>query len=97
MLFPLIIGIFFFHVAANTFNDYFDWKSGRDIKNLDYVLFSTGGSRAIDLGFISEKKIYFLSVFCFLVVLLCGMYITYIIGPIILYICLKNNHKIIIK
>lgn len=86
MLFPLVIGVSFFHISANLFNDYFDWKSGRDASNLDYVLFSTGGSRAVDLGFITEKQLLFFSIFCFLIVFLSGIYIVYFRGLFILYI-----------
>jgi 1,4-dihydroxy-2-naphthoate octaprenyltransferase len=41
------------HVAANTFNDYFDWKSGTDEANTDYFLPFSGGSRSIELGLIT--------------------------------------------
>ena len=53
----LFAGIFL-HVAANTFNDYFDWRSGTDPVNNDYFLPFTGGSRSIELGLISEKTLF---------------------------------------
>jgi 1,4-dihydroxy-2-naphthoate octaprenyltransferase len=53
----LFAGIFM-HVAANTFNDYFDWKSGTDQANNDYFLPYSGGSRSIELGLISEKALF---------------------------------------
>jgi PAS domain S-box-containing protein len=40
----LFAGIFL-HIAANTFNDYFDWKSGTDQANNDYFLPYTPDSR----------------------------------------------------
>ena len=43
------------HVAANTFNDYFDTKSGADEANNDYFLPFSGGSRAVELGLISLR------------------------------------------
>jgi 1,4-dihydroxy-2-naphthoate octaprenyltransferase len=43
------------HVAANTFNDYFDWRSGTDQANAEYFLPFSGGSRAIELGLITES------------------------------------------
>lgn len=43
------------HIAANTFNDYFDWKSGADEANADYFLPYSGGSRSIELGLITPK------------------------------------------
>ena len=51
-------GGIFLHVAANTFNDYFDWKSGTDQGNNDYFLPYTGGSRSIELGLITEKGLF---------------------------------------
>jgi 1,4-dihydroxy-2-naphthoate octaprenyltransferase len=53
----LFAGIFM-HVAANTFNDYFDWRSGTDQANNDYFLPYSGGSRSIELGLISEKALF---------------------------------------
>ncbi|MEX2160416.1 MAG: UbiA family prenyltransferase [Anaerolineales bacterium] len=46
------------HVAANTFNDYFDWKSGTDPANNDYFLPYSGGSRSIELGLVSERALF---------------------------------------
>lgn len=45
------------HVAANTFNDYFDWTSGTDAANNDYFLPYSGGSRSIELGLVSERSL----------------------------------------
>jgi 1,4-dihydroxy-2-naphthoate octaprenyltransferase len=45
-------------VAANTFNDYFDWRSGTDPANNDYFLPLSGGSRSIELGLITEKALF---------------------------------------
>ncbi|MEC8707270.1 MAG: UbiA family prenyltransferase [Candidatus Thermoplasmatota archaeon] len=58
-LFSLIfLGGSFLHLAANTYNDYFDWTSGTDQLNNDYFLQLSGGSRAIELGLITEKKLF---------------------------------------
>lgn len=46
------------HVTANTFNDYFDWKSGTDPVNNDYFLPYSGGSRSIELGLVSERSLF---------------------------------------
>tara|TARA_B100000579_G_scaffold217877_1_gene178184 strand:- start:163 stop:1449 length:1287 start_codon:yes stop_codon:yes gene_type:complete len=59
ILFVLIfLGGSFLHLAANTYNDYFDWTSGTDQLNNDYFLQLSGGSRAIELGLITEKKLF---------------------------------------
>ena len=63
-LFILIfLGGSFLHLAANTYNDYFDWTSGTDQLNNDYFLQLSGGSRAIELGLITEKKLFQLATF----------------------------------
>jgi 1,4-dihydroxy-2-naphthoate octaprenyltransferase len=46
------------HVAANTFNDYFDWTSGTDEANNDYFLPYSGGSRSVELGLVSERQLF---------------------------------------
>ncbi len=53
----LFAGIFL-HVAANTFNDYFDWRSGTDPANNDYFLPYSGGSRSIELGLVNERQLF---------------------------------------
>ena len=59
MTFALVfLGGSFLHLAANTYNDYFDWTSGTDQINNDYFLQLSGGSRAIELGLISEKQLF---------------------------------------
>jgi len=45
------------HVAANTFNDYFDWRSGTDPENNAYFQPLSGGSRSIELGLIDERRL----------------------------------------
>jgi 1,4-dihydroxy-2-naphthoate polyprenyltransferase len=45
------------HISANTFNDYFDWRSGTDKANNAYFMPYSGGSRSIELGLISEQKL----------------------------------------
>lgn len=55
LFFLTFFGAAALHVAANTFNDYFDWTSGTDKVNNDYFLPFSGGSRSMELGLISEK------------------------------------------
>jgi 1,4-dihydroxy-2-naphthoate polyprenyltransferase len=57
LLVSALIGAASLHVAANTFNDYFDWRSGTDPANNDYFVPYSGGSRAIQLGLISERNL----------------------------------------
>lgn len=80
----LFLALVFLHMSANTFNDYFDWKSGRDKANLDYVFSSTGGSRAIDLKIISEKNMLYISLVLIFLVCLISVYFFYLRGLSIL-------------
>ncbi len=50
-----LVGACALHVAANTFNDVFDWRSGADQDNNDYFLPFSGGSRALELRLITER------------------------------------------
>lgn len=52
-----LLGAIALHISANTFNDYFDWKSGTDQANNDYFLPFSGGSRSIELGLISLPQL----------------------------------------
>ncbi len=72
------------HVAANTFNDYFDWRSGCDKLNNDYFMPYSGGSRSIELGLISESSLFRLASMSLLVSALLGIALTWISGPGIL-------------
>jgi 1,4-dihydroxy-2-naphthoate octaprenyltransferase len=74
------------HVAANTFNDYFDWKSGTDVINNDYFLPYTGGSRSIELGLINEKTLFRVASGALLVSAILGITLTFLAGPGILFL-----------
>jgi 1,4-dihydroxy-2-naphthoate polyprenyltransferase len=57
-LFGLVLaGALFLHLAANLFNDYFDWTSGTDAENNDYFLPFSGGSRSVELRLITPRGI----------------------------------------
>ena len=57
-----LLGTALLHMFANTANDYFDWKSGTDQANTDYIVPFTGGSRSIDMGLITPKGLLALSI-----------------------------------
>jgi len=82
-LFALFAGIFL-HVAANTFNDYFDWQSGADQANNDYFLPYSGGSRSIELGLISEKALFRVALISLSIASLLGLMLAVRSGPGIL-------------
>lgn len=72
------------HIAANTFNDYFDWKSGTDQANNDYFLPYSGGSRSIELGLISEKALFRVALVSLSIASLLGVILAFRSGPGIL-------------
>ena len=79
VLFSIVFaGASFLHLSANTFNDYFDWKSGADKINNDYFLQYSGGSRAIELGLISVKGLFFLASVFLALASFCGFIIMFL-------------------
>jgi len=81
-LFALVlVGGIAMHIAANTFNDYFDWTSGTDAANNDYLLPYTGGSRSIELGLISERGLFRVAASALSVALVSGMALLALRGP----------------
>lgn len=72
------------HIAANTFNDYFDWKAGTDKVNNNYFLPYSGGSRSIELGLISEGALFRVAFVSLLISAALGIALTFISGPLVL-------------
>jgi 1,4-dihydroxy-2-naphthoate octaprenyltransferase len=70
------------HIAANTFNDYFDWTSGTDQVNNDYFLPFSGGSRSIELGLISEKGLLRLAFTSLAAAVACGLAVLLLTGRV---------------
>lgn len=72
-------------VAANTFNDYFDWRSGTDPANNNYFQALSGGSRAIELGLISERGTFIVGAVAAAIASLVGLAFLLLQGPGILW------------
>ncbi|GAB4480848.1 MAG: hypothetical protein Kow00124_28000 [Anaerolineae bacterium] len=79
-----LIGGLALHVAANTFNDYFDWRSGTDPANNDYFQPLSGGSRSIELGLIDERGMLRVALGALGVAGLMGLMLVFISGPLLL-------------
>jgi 1,4-dihydroxy-2-naphthoate polyprenyltransferase len=58
----VLLGTSLLHLFANTANDYFDWRSGTDQANTDYIVPFTGGSRSIELRLITPGRLLGLSI-----------------------------------
>ncbi len=77
----VLVGGISLHIAANTFNDYFDWKSGTDQANNDYFLPYSGGSRSIELGLIPERSLLRVAWISLLIGSLAGLPFLFLRGP----------------
>lgn len=78
------LGAVLLHLCGNTFNDYFDHKSGTDEANNEYFLPFSGGSRSIELGLITEKGLLRLSIALLLAAVGVGAALLYFTGPLLL-------------
>lgn len=84
-LFALVmLGTAFLHLAANTFNDYFDWTSGTDEGNNDYFLPFSGGSRAIELGLITPRRLFLVASAALAAAAACGVALALMDRPLVL-------------
>ena len=79
-----LIGGIAVHISANTFNDYFDWSSGTDKVNNEYFMPYSGGSRSLELGLISERKLLTVAWISLLIAALAGLPILLMRGPMLL-------------
>lgn len=81
-----LAGIVFMHAAANVSNDYFDHLSGNDALNRTFIRPFTGGSRSVQEGLITPRSLALLALTCFLGFLAVAAYLTYRVGPQILWL-----------
>lgn len=79
-----LAGALFLQVSANTFNDYFDWRSGTDPANNDYFAPYSGGSRSIELGLITERTLLRVAIISLVVAALAAVPILLVRGPALL-------------
>lgn len=74
------IGVMLLHLASNVFNDFFDWASGTDQANTSYFQKYSGGSRAIELGLITERATRVVAIGLLLASAGIGVYLTFQAG-----------------
>lgn len=79
-----LVGAASVHIAANTWNDMYDWQSGADKINHDYFLPYSGGSRAIELGLITEQGLMKIALGAITVAFACGLGIAALGSPVVL-------------
>lgn len=76
------LGALLAHISVNVLNDYFDYRSGIDLK-AQRTPFS-GGSGILPAGLLNPRSVYFLGTGCLLAVILIGIYFLYKYGTGIL-------------
>lgn len=81
-----LVGGILLHAGTNIINDYFDYKSGNDQMNKEYIRPFTGGSRLIQKGLLSPGEVLFQALVYFCLGSLIGIYLYFKFGPVILYL-----------
>ncbi|MFH1258543.1 MAG: 1,4-dihydroxy-2-naphthoate octaprenyltransferase [Elusimicrobiota bacterium] len=81
-----LIGGVLIHAGTNVINDYFDYKSGNDIMNREYIRPFTGGSRLIQRGLLSPNEVLFQALLYFFLGSLIGLYLWQKLGMVIFYL-----------
>lgn len=76
---PTLFGAMFIHAGTNLANDFFDHLAGCDEANPNPTPFS-GGSRLIQDGLVSPKKILYASLIFFILGSSIGLYLNYVCG-----------------
>jgi len=82
-LLTFLAGIFL-HLGTNVINDYFDYKSGNDEINREFVRPFSGGSRMIQLGLLTPSEVLSGAIFFFILGISIGLYLVWLRGWIIL-------------
>lgn len=75
-LLTLVVGVCL-HLGANISNDYFDHISTADDINIEYVRPFTGGSRMIQLGWLSPREVLAGSFVAFGIAVIVGLYLAF--------------------
>lgn len=80
-----LMGIISINAGLNMSNDYFDHLSGNDEVNRELTPFS-GGSRVIQDGILSARQVLMWSLFCYLMGIAIGLYLTLVRGWPVLWL-----------
>jgi len=74
----VLVGLLLVHIGVNTLNDYFDYKSGIDLKT-QRTPFS-GGSGILVAGELSDKKVFWFGTISFILAVPIGVYFILTVG-----------------
>jgi len=70
-----LLGALLAHISVNVLNDYFDYRSGIDLKARRTPF--SGGSGILPAGLLSPRKVYLFGIACLLAVIFIGIYFIY--------------------
>jgi 1,4-dihydroxy-2-naphthoate octaprenyltransferase len=70
-----LLGALLAHISVNVLNDYFDYRSGIDLKTRRTPF--SGGSGILPAGLLSPRKVYLFGIACLVAVVLIGVYFIY--------------------
>jgi len=76
------IGLLLCHISVNVLNDYFDYKSGIDLKTKRTPF--SGGSGFLPTASLEPRNVFWLGLVCFLLAVPIGIYFTLVIGWLLL-------------
>jgi len=76
------VGALLAHISVNVLNDYFDYRSGIDLKTIRTPF--SGGSGILPSGLLSSRQVYIFGVACIGAIIFIGGYFTYVQGWAIL-------------
>ncbi|MBS7619299.1 prenyltransferase [Candidatus Bathyarchaeota archaeon] len=77
-----LIGALLAHISVNVINDYFDFKSGLDLRTRRTPF--SGGSGILPAGLLNARDVYFFSLSCLTLDLVIGLYFIHVKGLMLL-------------
>lgn len=81
-----LLGIALVHTGANLINDYFDYKSGADTTNVEFLPGVTGGSRVITDDSIPLRTVLWVAITCFALGTAIGISLALLAGPAVYWL-----------
>jgi len=79
-----LAGALFLHLGTNVINDYFDYKSGNDEVNKEFVRPFSGGSRTIQHGLLTPLEVLSGALLFYILGITIGLYLTWSRGWVVL-------------
>lgn len=79
-----LVGGILLHAGTNVLNDYFDFKSGNDQVNIEFIRPFSGGSRMIQLGLLTPFEVLSGALLLYILGSAIGLYLTWVVGPVVL-------------